>query len=179
VSCFFSYFFEWSSFNDFFSVKDCQSLNRHDSGENSEKTDSISPSNTNTLEQSLECELDEENIRFDDNDDDAGIEYLDENFNEPLSSLKVGGPTEYNYLKMLKDRPDILDSFLMKPKESDAEDEELDECAENLNEDVVRQDSQIEGVLEENSQDYFENYEYHCQADHESFEDEFYGNYLQ
>lgn len=127
------------------------------------------------MEQSLEYDvLDEENIRFDDNDDDADIEYLDENFNEPLSSCagNTVQKTEYN-IEMLKERPDILDSFLMKPKQ-ETHTGDADIYGDDLN---GADNSQQEEVTGENSisQDYFENYEYHCQGDQESFEEDFYG----
>lgn len=170
-------------------------MNRYRSLENSEKTDSTSPkssTNNTALEQSLEFDvLDEENIRFDDNDDDADIEYLDENFNEPLSSCagNTVQKTEFN-IELLKERPDILDSFVMKPKQEtqptgDNIDSEMCGHADDLNSivadnDGANENSQQEEMTEENSvsQDYYENYEYHCQGDQESCEDDFYGEYI-
>ncbi len=94
-------------------------------------------------------QLDEEmNIRFDGNDDDTDIDYLDENYNEPLGPCNImhSNVDAFN-LDMLKDRTDILDSFLMKQKEEDYNDCELEE---NIND---------REYLNENEEFYYDNYE--------------------
>lgn len=97
--------------------------------------------------QSFEAELDEDNIKFDDNDDDADIDYLDENYNEPLANGAI--KTEFD-LNTLKDRVDILNSFVMKPYMSDNE-----EFCDELNaQDFNEQDEFAESYFNENENCY-------------------------
>ena len=64
--------------------------------------------------------IDEDNIKFDENDDDEDIDYLDENYNESTAAK----PPVFN-MEMLKDRTDIIDSFIM--KENETEEDEIDQ----------------------------------------------------
>lgn len=122
----------------------------------------------------IEPELDEDNIRFDYNDDDADIDYLDENYNEPLSSGIV--KSEFN-IEMLKDRTDILDSFIMKTKSTyDGSFEDMDNQEEfedyeknsNMNQYAEFQDD-VNDEIDENSAAYYENYENHDNDTNEQF----------
>ncbi len=109
-----------------------------------------------------ETQLDEEmNIKFDDNDDDTDIDYLDENYNEPLGPCSViHNNTDAFNLEMLKDRTDILDSFIMKPKDEAYSGYELGE-SDNSKQELI-----------DNDELYYENYE------DEAYEDEYLSKYL-
>jgi hypothetical protein len=101
------------------------------------------------------------NIKFDDNDDDTDIDYLDENYNEPLGPCSViHNNTDAFNLEMLKDRTDILDSFIMKPKDEAYSGYELGESDSSKQE------------LIDNDELYYENYE------DEAYEDEYLSKYL-
>lgn len=100
--------------------------------------------------QNTEVQLDEECFRFHDNDDDTDIDYLDENYNEPLTSgvASLSGTSEFN-IEMLKDRTDILDSFVMKPKVTS--DEEADE-EQNVYEDELCDENQLDNETQLNEE---------------------------
>ena len=132
--------------------------------------------------QGLEGELDEDNIRFDYNDSDADIDYLDENYNEPLSSSAAAlhnSKSEFN-IEMLKNRTDILESFIMKPR-MDSE-KVVDEAS--FNDDVNGNDQLDDEAFDEEydvgddqNGSGFENYEGCDYADQPGEEEFFNENY--